>query len=270
MLFVIGPIELKEVEYLKILSLRWIMEVKYWLGYLAGQAELEYFSSDQLMYYWANGGKVFIESNHRKQISGKIHALGTFRTLTNLGYRSPFEFHYPQKVSLNAYYVVDDLIKECFHGITCDGTFAICEIGEAEFCSSKHNYLSICQIIENKFVCESCSKLLQQKVSRIYPGYVYLIGNSNNKIYKIGKSRQPKERYKAVATKLPFPVKIIHVIGGDDIEKAEKLLHNTFAKKRTHGEWFELSDDDVNQILNLVSFDGKVFWDTNENIVVLK
>lgn len=245
------------------------MEAKYWLGYLAGQAEIEYINPDQLMYYWPDGRRVIIETNYRKK-NGKIPALGTFRILTTLGHRNPFEFRYPQKVSLTAYYVVEDLIKENFPGIVCDGTFAVCEIGESEYCSSKYNYLSLCQRIENTYVCDSCSKLLKQKASKIYSGYIYLIGNSSKKIYKIGKSRQPKERYKAIATKLPFPVEIIHVIGGDDIEKAEKLLHNQFSPKRAHGEWFELSEEDVSHILNLVSFDGKDFWDTNKNKVELK
>lgn len=269
-LFQIGPVTPEEAKYLKSLTLDWLMEVKYWLGYLAGQAGIYYINPDQLIYYWPDGRKIIIEGNHNKQITGQIPTLGLFNISTNLGYRSPFEFRYPQKVSLNAYYVVEDLINKHLRGITCDSTFALCEIEEAEFCSSKNNYLSLCRIIENKYVCESCSKLLQQKLSKVYSGYIYLIGNSSKKIYKIGKSRQPKERYKAIATKLPFSVEIIHVIGGDDIEKAEKLLHNIFAQKRTHGEWFELSDDDVNQIINLVSFDGEVFWNKNETKVELK
>ena len=137
--------------------------------------------------------------------------------------RNTFVFRYPHKVHIDGVVIVEQLVKRYFPGIDCENTFAICQVGEYEYCSSKVNQRSICLIIDGKYICWQCKDALERKASKIYPGYVYLIGNKDKKIYKIGKSRQPKERYKAVATKLPFPAEIIHVVGSEDTEKAEKI-----------------------------------------------
>ena len=258
----------EQENYLGELVISWLMEAKFELGYLVGQTENPYFDNSKLMYYWYSDGgiKLAIEHNHKTQFDKNLSNLWAVQ----INGRYTFVFRYPRKVHMDGVLVVERLVKKYFPGIVCESTFAVCQVGEYEYCSSKRNQRNICQIIDGKYVCRECKDVLERKARKIYPGYVYLIGNKEKRIYKVGKSRQPKERYKAIATKLPFSVEIVHVIGGDDIEKAEKLLHNTFAPKRTHGEWFELSDEDVAKLTNLASFDGNTFLDASGNKVDLK
>jgi hypothetical protein len=219
------------------------------------------------MYYWYSdsGLKLAIENNHKNHSDENLSNLWAVQ----INGRNTFVFRYPLKVHIDGVVIVEQLVKRYFLGIACESTFAICQVGEYEYCSSKVNRRDICLIVDGKYVCRGCKGVLERKASRIYPGYVYLVGNKDKKIYKIGKSRQPKERYKAIATKLPFPAEIVHVVGSDDTEKAEKILHTYFASKRTHGEWFELPDEDVVKITNLISFDGNDFLDASGNKIDL-
>jgi len=269
-LFIIGTLTQEEVNYLEEHALHWLMGAKFWLGFLFGESKEDvYIQNDELEYRWLvnNGARVVIsaiESKYR-------HADLKYRMDNLVAYgKEPFLFRYPKDVPLNGYYVVEYMIEKHFRGIKRKNSWALCDVKESDYCGGKHGYLSLCEEIDKRNVCNSCQELFKAKASKVFAGYIYLIGNVEKGIFKIGKSRQPKERYKAIATKLPFPAEIIHVVGSDDTEKAEKILHTIFASKRTHGEWFELPDEDVAKIVNLISFDGNDFVDISGNKVNLK
>lgn len=77
-------------------------------------------------------------------------------------------------------------------------------------------------------------------------GYVYIIQDiSHTGQYKIGRAIHPGQRLNMFAVKLPIVTKIIHVIPCEDYIKAESMLHNVFADVRGHGEWFSLTDKDI-------------------------
>lgn len=80
----------------------------------------------------------------------------------------------------------------------------------------------------------------------INPGYVYVI--EGHGYYKIGLSTEPKKRIKNLQTSVPFPLRYIHLIATSYMVQTETLLHTTFAKKRTNGEWFALDEQDVTWI----------------------
>lgn len=81
-------------------------------------------------------------------------------------------------------------------------------------------------------------------------GYVYLL-QSPSTAFKIGRSRNPKDRLKTFGVKLPFEVEFIALIKTPDMYRLENILHQRFAKKRIKGEWFRLNADDIDYIVSL-------------------
>ncbi|MCR6096897.1 GIY-YIG nuclease family protein [Salipaludibacillus agaradhaerens] len=79
-------------------------------------------------------------------------------------------------------------------------------------------------------------------------GYVYLIKEFHSNTYKIGKAVNVENRLKIFNVKLPFKWELIHTIKCKDYHRAETKAHNIFSTKRVNGEWFDLSDGDVEEI----------------------
>lgn len=69
--------------------------------------------------------------------------------------------------------------------------------------------------------------------------------------YKIGKTTKPVERIGHFDTHLPFAVSVVHIIPAKDCTQLETVLHRQFADKRMRGEWFALSDSDVQWIMRM-------------------
>lgn len=81
----------------------------------------------------------------------------------------------------------------------------------------------------------SFKERLENKVSS-KKGYVYVIGNLNAKICKIGFSTKPKERIKSIQTGCPHVLKIILLFEAE--KYTETKLHHKYAKYKLSGEWF--------------------------------
>jgi hypothetical protein len=77
------------------------------------------------------------------------------------------------------------------------------------------------------------------------PGFVYVV--QCGEFHKIGYSGFPHQRVKSIQTDNPLPVTLIGVIRGSPSTEAE--WHKLFSGQRIRGEWFRLTDDDVNRIL---------------------
>ncbi len=80
--------------------------------------------------------------------------------------------------------------------------------------------------------------------------YVYLMHDTTNNFYKIGISNNPKYRERTLQSEKPtieliiskrFPIRKI-------AESFEKALHETYSDQRIRGEWFDLSEKDVENI----------------------
>lgn len=85
--------------------------------------------------------------------------------------------------------------------------------------------------------------------------FVYLMIDTSNNFYKIGISNFPVYREKTLLGNRPtiellaakkFPSRKI-------AESIEKALHSSFAEKRIRGEWFELNDEEVAEIIKTLS-----------------
>lgn len=69
-------------------------------------------------------------------------------------------------------------------------------------------------------------------------GYVYVL--QAGEYYKIGRTKKPDDRIKALKIQLPFSVDVVAVMPCDDEVEAETSLHAEFRHRRTNGEWFKL------------------------------
>jgi hypothetical protein len=82
-------------------------------------------------------------------------------------------------------------------------------------------------------------------------GIVYLINQCGTGYYKIGWStaQDPEKRLSSLQTGNPGELSVVGFFNVSSI-KAEKMLHEIFSPKRTSGEWFNLSEEDVTMILD--------------------
>jgi hypothetical protein len=85
------------------------------------------------------------------------------------------------------------------------------------------------------------------EAAKVYNGYVYLIKAATG-LYKIGRTKSLNDRFSFFKNNLPFEVELIHTISAVNYKSAEKELHERFAPKRENGEWFRLTQEDVNLI----------------------
>ncbi|MBO7616146.1 MAG: GIY-YIG nuclease family protein [Bacteroidales bacterium] len=85
--------------------------------------------------------------------------------------------------------------------------------------------------------------------------FVYLMKDESNGFYKIGISNKPEYRERTLQSEKPtivllkskeFPTRTI-------AEAIESALHKAYGDKRLRGEWFELDEKDVNNIIATLS-----------------
>lgn len=78
-------------------------------------------------------------------------------------------------------------------------------------------------------------------------GYVYILRSDSGE-HKIGRTRNPASRLATFEVKLPFRVNYEMVIYGEDHIALEAELHERFAHCRLDGEWFHLTDQDLDEL----------------------
>lgn len=83
-------------------------------------------------------------------------------------------------------------------------------------------------------------------VQQINPGYLYIIREADR--YKIGSSKNPKNRIREAKTWLPY-MELIGVKPFWDYERKEKLLHAGMAHCWVEGEWFKMWDEGYYNVL---------------------
>lgn len=251
----------------------WLLNARYWLGVMLGMNGKNFpLYCHELKYSWYshNGVRVSISpaNDHSPYYT-------LFRdSSTEFRYRV-FDFRLPKSEysELNESFLklvseVEYLIGKFFPNIERETTWAICESLKSDNCAGKNGWINLCYVIREEKICEDCIHVNNQNNSSDFEGFVYLIGNHEQKIYKIGLSRQPRERFKAFGTKLPFKVEILHQIETTDMKKAEKILHTWMKDKNTHGEWFNLPQSDVDFICQLSTFEKGNFVNMSGNAVL--
>lgn len=96
--------------------------------------------------------------------------------------------------------------------------------------------------------CDSVADRRQESETRVAPtgqptGYVYLL--KFGRFYKIGRSNAPGRREYEIALQLPEKERMVHSFSADDPSGIEAYWHRRFEARRRHGEWFELTAQDV-------------------------
>lgn len=81
--------------------------------------------------------------------------------------------------------------------------------------------------------------------------YVYLMESTRTKEYKIGVSKDPYKRKKALETGHGAPLTIQHLFHTDFPFAVEMQLHQYFDNQRKDGEFFELTTEDVERFIYL-------------------
>lgn len=87
-------------------------------------------------------------------------------------------------------------------------------------------------------------------------GFIYVF--RCEKYYKIGKTTRDdvQHRLKECQTGSPFEIVIHHVIYVDDATLAEGYLHRRLAKQRVRGEWFRLTEKQLEWLCELRDIDA--------------
>jgi len=86
------------------------------------------------------------------------------------------------------------------------------------------------------------------------PGFIYL-AQKNNRCYKIGRSQDPQLRLRKLRREADPAVVLKHVVSCNDMVWAELFLHQRFEDRRIDGEWFALTENDVEWIASLGRLD---------------
>jgi hypothetical protein len=76
--------------------------------------------------------------------------------------------------------------------------------------------------------------------------HVYIIRDKKVGYTKIGHGLRPPDRLKRHQTGNPYPLEILFTFPGG--EQTERALHQKFFHKQELGEWFDLSDEDIEWI----------------------
>lgn len=80
-------------------------------------------------------------------------------------------------------------------------------------------------------------------------GFVYLIRNSMTNHYKIGITNNVQDRLQHLQTANSAKLELLTSVKTSDPPLLEKELHTKFAVKRLEGEWFKLTNVDVEYVV---------------------
>ncbi len=86
---------------------------------------------------------------------------------------------------------------------------------------------------------------------------IYFIRDRDTGLTKIGQSEDPERRLSQLvkqSTLLPRPHNFMILKTWEDYTYIEKALHDHFAEKRVRGEWFDLTDQDIEEGLRLTGY----------------
>lgn len=93
-----------------------------------------------------------------------------------------------------------------------------------------------------------------RKKEKQIPGYVYLLWAENG-FHKIGMTRNIESRAIQLFDNIPLKTEIIHYFQSHSCYKAEKKLQNYYSDKNVKGEWFNLTEEDVNDIKRIKDYE---------------
>jgi len=118
-----------------------------------------------------------------------------------------------------------------------------------KFCENNSGYNDISMILESIQRTTKESNIETDQSAAVSKnknpsGYVYLV--KSGKLYKIGFSENHWRRKSELHKQTAEGITEIHTIAAiDDAPGIERYWHERFKEKRQHGEWFDLSAEDI-------------------------
>lgn len=117
-----------------------------------------------------------------------------------------------------------------------------------DYCSSREECADVAAILAQEAIAaesEDGADEGKSEAGKIRPsGFVYLV--KSGKLFKIGFSENHWRRKGELHKQTSEGITEIHTIAAiDDAPGIEKYWHERFKEKRQHGEWFDLSAEDV-------------------------
>lgn len=142
-----------------------------------------------------------------------------------------------------------DFCPDCGKHLDCDANFDKINNKLSRYVKNlpkrtKEDQIKARQKIEND------KKRREIEIEEGHTGFVYLIKLGN--YYKIGITRNTKNRFNAFKF-MPFKFEVIKTAKVKDYENVEVLLHQMFKDYQIKGEWFNLTDENVNYIIDYLT-----------------
>lgn len=106
---------------------------------------------------------------------------------------------------------------------------------------------------ERNYIREPIVKPPRKKLK----GHVYFLKCCDTNLYKIGYSTSVKTRLKDIKNGSPTTIEIIGYVASTDCFTDKEYYHEIFKNKRVKGEWFTLTNDDINNIEGLL-YDNEI------------
>jgi len=104
---------------------------------------------------------------------------------------------------------------------------------------------------KREWICEECIQRLAIADIANKTAFVYLMKNTRNGYVKIGFSKNPQFREKTLQSEEPEIELLISIEATIDLEKE---LHARFSAYRVRGEWFRLSEHEIEDAKQYVIF----------------
>ncbi len=99
---------------------------------------------------------------------------------------------------------------------------------------------------------EKIGEEMKSKEGHSKKGYVYFLQSKLNPTHiKIGMTRNLRNRINQLKGSLPFKSELIHYIICDHPYEVEQMFHERYKYKEIQGEWFCLTDEDMEDIKRL-------------------
>jgi hypothetical protein len=194
--------------------------------------------------YWRTWGDALKEAGLVENAFGKSHDTGFL--IDCLAKLTQHNAKFPSAVDLRLARNNDEAFPSEKSFRKLGGQTARIELVRA-FASEHKKYSNILSLLPDAKKAEEIVEKQSLNSRKTKEGYVYLgiLKIDTKKRYKIGKTNLVERRNNELSLQLPAKMELVHSIKTDDMSGIESYWHKRFADKRTNGEWFDLSGDEV-------------------------